>query len=83
MKRTLNPMINRSKSEKDAGHYAFTNAAGRGVSVSLSYDGSYVTNMVYVLPNGNTFVSAATVPFFAIVPRAVRPTFFGFPFNGP
>ena len=53
-------MINRSKSEKTAGHYALTNAAGRGVSVSLSYDGSYVTNMVYVLPNGNTFAVGLT-----------------------
>ena len=35
--------------------YALTNAAGRGVSVSLAYDGSYVTNTVYTLPNGNTF----------------------------
>ena len=32
-----------------------TNAAGRGVSVSLAYDGSYVTNTVYTLPNGNCF----------------------------
>ena len=35
--------------------YALTNAAGRGVSVSLAYDGSYVTNTVYTLPNGSTF----------------------------
>ena len=35
--------------------YALTNAAGRGVSVSLAYDGSYVTNTVYTLPNGNCF----------------------------
>ncbi|MBR4654761.1 MAG: hypothetical protein IKO72_15505 [Kiritimatiellae bacterium] len=35
--------------------YALTNAVGRGVSVSLSYAGSYVTNMVYALPDGNTF----------------------------
>ena len=27
----------------------------RGVSVSLAYDGSYVTNTVYTLPNGNCF----------------------------
>ena len=35
--------------------YALTNAAGRGVSVSLAYDGSYVTNTVFMLPNGNRF----------------------------
>ena len=35
--------------------YALTNAAGRGVSVSLGYDGSYLTNMTYVLPNGGVF----------------------------
>ena len=35
--------------------YALTNAAGRGVSVSLAYDGSYVTNTVYTLPNGSIF----------------------------
>ena len=32
--------------------YALTNAAGRGVSVSVSYDGSYPTNMAYALPGG-------------------------------
>ena len=32
--------------------YALTNAAGRGVSVALAYDGSYVTNTVYTMPNG-------------------------------
>ena len=35
--------------------YAITNAAGRGVSVSLVYDGSYVTNMTYALPGGGLF----------------------------
>ena len=35
--------------------YALTNAAGRGVSVSLAYDGSYVTNTLYTLPNGRRF----------------------------
>ena len=35
--------------------YALTNAAGRGVSVSLAYDGSYLTNTVYTLPNGSIF----------------------------
>ena len=35
--------------------YALTNAAGRGVSVSLAYDGSYVTNTVYTLPNRSSF----------------------------
>ena len=35
--------------------YALTNAAGRGVSVSLAYDGSYLTNTVYTLPNGSSF----------------------------
>ena len=35
--------------------YALTNAVGRGVSVSLAYDGSYVTNTVYTLPNGSSF----------------------------
>ena len=32
--------------------YALTNAVGRGVSVVLAYDGSYVTNTVYTMPNG-------------------------------
>ena len=32
--------------------YALTNAAGRGVSVTLAYDGSHVTNVAYTLPNG-------------------------------
>lgn len=40
--------------------YALTNAAGRGVSVSLVYDGSYVTNTVYALPNGNCFSARLT-----------------------
>lgn len=40
--------------------YALTNAAGRGVSVSLSYAGSYLTNMVYALPNGSTFAVGLT-----------------------
>lgn len=35
--------------------YALTNAAGRGVSVSLAYDGSYVTNTIYMMPNGSRF----------------------------
>ena len=35
--------------------YALTNAAGRGVSVSLAYDGSYVTNTIYTMPNGSVF----------------------------
>ena len=35
--------------------YALTNSYGRGLNVSLCYDGSYLTNMVYVLPNGNLF----------------------------
>ncbi len=35
--------------------YALTNAAGRGVSVSLAYDGSYVTNTIYTMPNGSRF----------------------------
>ena len=37
--------------------YALTNAAGRGVSVSLAYDGSYVTNTVYTMPNGSRFAA--------------------------
>jgi RHS repeat-associated protein len=32
--------------------YALTNAAGRGVSVLFAYDGSYLTNSLYTLPNG-------------------------------
>ena len=35
--------------------YALTNAVGRGVSVSLAYDGSYLTNMAYALPGGVLF----------------------------
>ena len=35
--------------------YALTNSYGRGMNVSLRYDGSYLTNMVYSLPNGNQF----------------------------
>ena len=35
--------------------YALTNAAGRGVTVSLAYGGSYVTNTVYTMPNGSRF----------------------------
>ena len=32
--------------------YALTNAAGRGVSVLFAYDGSYLTNSLYMLPDG-------------------------------
>ena len=35
--------------------YALTNAVGRGVLVSLAYNGSYVTNTVYTMPNGGRF----------------------------
>jgi len=35
--------------------YALTNAAGRGVSVAVAYDGSYPTNMSYALPDGGVF----------------------------
>ena len=42
-------------SENRVCSYAFTNAAGRGVSVSLAYDGSYLTNMTYALPGGVLF----------------------------
>ena len=35
--------------------YALTNAAGRGVSVCLAYDGSYLTNTTYALPSGVSF----------------------------
>ena len=35
--------------------YVLTNAAGRGVSVPLAYDGSYLTNMTYALPGGVSF----------------------------
>ena len=35
--------------------YALTNSFGRGVNVTIAYDGSYLTNMVYALPNGNQF----------------------------
>jgi len=34
--------------------YSLTNAAGRSVSVAMAYDGSYLTNMAYSLPNGKT-----------------------------
>ena len=42
-------------SENRVSGYALTNAVGRGVSVSLAYDGSYLTNMVYTMPSGNRF----------------------------
>ncbi len=32
--------------------YVLTNAAGRSVSVLFAYDGSYLTNSLYTLPNG-------------------------------
>ena len=35
--------------------YALTNAVGRGVSVILAYDGSYLTNITYALPGGVLF----------------------------
>ena len=35
--------------------YALTNSFGRGVNVTIAYDGSYLTNMVYALPNGSRF----------------------------
>ena len=35
--------------------YALTNSLGRGVNVAIAYDGSYVTNMIYTLPNGSQF----------------------------
>ena len=35
--------------------YTMTNAAGRSVSASLAYDGSYLTNMTYTLPGGVLF----------------------------
>lgn len=37
--------------------YALTNAAGRGVSVSFAYDGSYVTNVSYALQGGSVFAA--------------------------
>ena len=40
--------------------YALTNSLGRGVNVTIAYDGSYLTNMVYVLPNGSQFVVSFT-----------------------
>jgi len=40
--------------------YALTNSLGCGVNVSLRYDGSYLTNMVYALPNGNQFAVTLT-----------------------
>ena len=40
--------------------YRRFDAAGRGVSVSLVYDGSYVTNTVYALPNGGSFSARLT-----------------------
>ena len=41
--------------------YALTNATGRGVSVSLAYDGSYVTNTVFTMPNGGRFSAKLTL----------------------
>ena len=35
--------------------YALTNAAGRGVTVNIAYNGSYQNGIMYTLPNGNTF----------------------------
>ena len=40
--------------------YALTNSLGRGVDVAIAYDGSYVTNMTYVLPNGSRFAASLT-----------------------
>ena len=40
--------------------YALTNAAGRGVSVAIAYDGSHVTNIAYSLPDGGQFNAALT-----------------------
>ena len=40
--------------------YNFTNGVGRGVSVSLQYDGTRLVNTVFTLPNGGTFSSALT-----------------------
>ena len=37
--------------------YVLTNAAGRGVSVTFAYDGTRLTNTVYVLPDGSRFTS--------------------------
>lgn len=45
-------------SENRISGYALTNSAGRGVSVSLAYDGSYVTNIAYALPSGAQFAVA-------------------------
>ena len=47
-------------SENRVSGYAFTNAAGRSVSVALDYDGSYVTNTVYTMPNGDVFSAQLT-----------------------
>ena len=47
--------VRRYDSENRVCGYALTNAAGRGVSVSLDYDGPYVTNTVYTMPNGSRF----------------------------
>ena len=47
-------------SENRVSGYALTNAAGRGVSVALNYDGSHLTNMAYVLPNGVVFTTRLT-----------------------
>ncbi len=45
-------------SENRISGYALTNSAGRGVSVSFAYDGSYVTNIAYTLPSGAWFTVA-------------------------
>ena len=50
----------RYDSESRVCGYALTNSLGRGVDVAISYDGSYVTNTVYTLPNGSRFAVSLT-----------------------
>lgn len=42
-------------SENRVSGYALTNSLGRGFSVDFVYDGSYLTNMIYRLPVGDSF----------------------------
>ena len=47
-------------SENRVAGYALTNSLGRGVTATLAYDGSRMSGMTFVLPNGGTFSTALT-----------------------
>ena len=47
-------------SENRVAGYAFTNSLGRGVTATLAYDGSRMSGMTFVLPNGGTFSTTLT-----------------------